>query len=260
MTLILRKCNYDGSSRNGFKYGQVGDRVTCPDWNPLPYCGNGLHGLKEGNGNWTLLDGIDWLIIDADDQIVDIDESKCKFNTGIILFRGTSEELSKSEFPNKLNLNSNAAYYWARDIGNHDIMISKIKNSYYAYFWAKDIGNHDVMISKINDSYWAYQWALNIGNHDVMMHKITDSYYAYCWASGIGNHDVMINKINNSFDAYCWAKNIGNHDIMKTKITDDSLKERWNRDFPYNQITIESFQYNQRLYFKNIFEKIGNDN
>ena len=42
MTLVLRMCKSDGSSTNGFKYGQIGDRVKCPDWNSKKKCGNGL--------------------------------------------------------------------------------------------------------------------------------------------------------------------------------------------------------------------------
>jgi len=177
MTLVLRKCKSDGSSRNEFKYGKVGDRVTCPDWNPEPICGYGLYGLKECNGDWGLLKGHDWLIIDADDQIVDIDEYKCKFNTGVILFRGTEEELANSEYPNKLNLNSGSAYNWAYYIGNHDIMINKIDNSEDAYYWALHIGNKDVMINKIDNSEDAYLWARDIGNRDIMKEKITKE----CW-------------------------------------------------------------------------------
>ena len=58
MTLVLRMCKSDGSSSNGFFYGQVGDRVVCPDWDPIPECGNGLHGLKDGNGDWGLLEAM----------------------------------------------------------------------------------------------------------------------------------------------------------------------------------------------------------
>lgn len=48
MTLVLRKCQLNGHSSRNFFYGQVGERVNCPDWDASPYCGNGLHGLKEG--------------------------------------------------------------------------------------------------------------------------------------------------------------------------------------------------------------------
>ena len=151
MTLILRKCWKNGSSSYdpNFKYGQVGDRVTCPDWEPNPKCGNGLHGLKNGIGDWSLLKGDDWLVIDADDQVVDIDNEKCKFNTGIILFRGTAEELSETDFCHKMVKNSEGAYYWALNIGNQDIMIDRITDSQYAYLWAIEIGNHDIMKPKI---------------------------------------------------------------------------------------------------------------
>jgi len=190
MTLILRKCNKDGSSSYGFKYGKVGERVTCPDWDPNPKCGNGLHGLKEGNGEWNLLDGDDWLIIDADDQIIDIDKDKCKFNTGIILFRGTAEELKNSEYPNKFNLNSESASCWAKHIGNRDIMMHKIVDSQYAIYWVHAYGNKDIMINKINNSEDAYYWAREFGDVDVMKPKVTEKYWIERW-----NNNFIKNKI-----------------------------------------------------------------
>ena len=254
MTLILRKCKGDGSSSNGFKYGQVGDRVMCPDWHPNPECGNGLHGLKEGNGDWGLLDGNDWLIIDADDLVVDIDEEKCKFNTGVILFRGTTEELVNSEFPNKLKLDEKSAYYWAIKIGNHDIMINKINTSKCACYWAMDIGNHDLMINKITESFDAYLWALEIGNQDIMIHRINDSESAYLWALEIGNEDIMIDKINESEWAFYWAKYIDNKDVMMHRINNSYYAYRWaleigNHDIMIDKITSSVYVYN---WFKNI--------
>ena len=214
MPLILRKCQKDGYSRNNFYYGNTGDIVTCPDWNPEPECGNGLHGLLEGSGNWALLYGEDWLIIEANESdIVEIDDQKCKFRTGTILFRGTTEELRNSEFPARFNL-----------------------NSFYAYKWGIEIGNHDIMMHKITKSYWAYKWAYTIGNHDIMINKITESEWAYFWAINIGNQDVMIDKINDSYNAYWWARNIGNQDVMKPKITDPYHINIWNMYFTNNQI------------------------
>ena len=236
MTLVLRKCYKDGSSRNGFKYGQVGERVVCPDWDPKPKCGNGLHALKEGNGNWLLLEGDDWLIINTDDLVVDINEDKCKFNTGIILFRGIAKQLANSEFPHKLKLNEESAYEWALFIGNRDVMINKINTSKYAYLWARNIGNKDIMINKITESQWAYEWARYIGNKDIMINKITESYWAYSWALHIGNKDVMINKIDDSLDACYWAAYIGNQDVMKSKVTEKYWIERWNWTFPDDKI------------------------
>lgn len=40
---VLRICNPDMYSRNGFKWPKSG-HVKCPDWKPTKDCGNGLHG------------------------------------------------------------------------------------------------------------------------------------------------------------------------------------------------------------------------
>ena len=214
MPLILRKCNYNGYSSRNFYYGNAGDIATCPDWNPKPECGNGLHGLKEGNGNWNLLSGDDWLVIETNDEdVVNIDKDKCKFRTGKILFRGSDTELANSEFPAKLNLNSESAYRWALNIGNHDIMMHKITDSKFAYYWARHIGNQDVMVDKITGSDIAYLWALSFGNRDIMIHKITGSQ-----------------------TAYLWAKYIGNSELMKPKVTDPYYINLWNEHFPNDQI------------------------
>ena len=159
MPLILRKCWASGFSSHNFYYGNVGDIVTAPDWNPKPYCGNGLHGLLEANGEWMLLYGDDWLVIEADKKdVVFIDKNKCKFHTGKILFRGSKQELANSEFPTRFNVNSENAYNWAMEIGNHDVMINKINNSELAYWWAKFIGNQDVMKPKITAPYYIDLW------------------------------------------------------------------------------------------------------
>jgi len=152
-----------------FMDGYEGDIVTCPDWNPIPKCGNGLHGLLEGNGNWILLEGIDWLVIEAEtEDIVNIDEHKCKFRTGKILFRGSRNELKNSEFKTKLNLNEDAAYQWTKFIGNHDLMINKIESSYYAYLWALTFGDRDIMKPKITDPQY-----INLWNYQFPYDKIT---------------------------------------------------------------------------------------
>jgi len=58
--LILRRCNADGSSKNGFVYPKSGP-VECPDWNSEAVCGGGLHGWPWG---WCLGEGADYSIID----------------------------------------------------------------------------------------------------------------------------------------------------------------------------------------------------
>ena len=45
--LILRTCNSDLTSYNGFQWPESGF-VEAPDWDKTPQCGNGLHGLLQG--------------------------------------------------------------------------------------------------------------------------------------------------------------------------------------------------------------------
>ena len=107
-------------------------------------------------------------------------------------------ELSQKEIMDKITESSHA-FWWAKIIGNPEVMIDKITDSYHAYLWARDIGNLDVMIDRVTDSYSAYLWALNIGNQDVMIDRITDSEDAYLWSSNIGNPEVMIDRITNEY-------------------------------------------------------------
>ena len=56
--LAVRTSKPDGSSysekSNGFKWPKTGI-VECPDWNPEPVCGGGLHGLLDGDGDYPVL-------------------------------------------------------------------------------------------------------------------------------------------------------------------------------------------------------------
>jgi len=240
MTLVLSKC-FKNDVR--FVSKKIGDRVVSLNWKPESKYEKSLCGLKDGNGDWGNLYGDEWLIIDADDQIVDVDEDKCIFNTGVILFRGTAEELANSEFPAKFtNLNSQAAFYWAYRIGNKDLMINKIADSKYAYLWAINFCNHEIMMHKITDSEFAYAWAYNIGNCDIMINEITESEWAYHWASNIGNRDIMINRITDSEWAYYWAVSLGDQDVMMHKITESEWAYQWavsigNHDIMMHKIT-----------------------
>jgi hypothetical protein len=173
MVLILRKCFKDGSSSYGFVYGQVGDTVTAPDWNPEPECGNGLHGLKQGNGNWYYLTGDDWLVIEvAEEDVVDIDDDKCKFRTGKIVYRGDKEGLH--QFASVMATDSRSAFYWGREIGDKEIMIDRVTDSDWAYEWAKAIGDREIMIDRITNCRNAYWWARDIGDREIMRERITE--------------------------------------------------------------------------------------
>ena len=68
---ILRTCNADMTSHNGFVWPRSGP-VECPDWDPTPECGHGLHGLLDGEGdgellNWTP-DAV-WLVAEVNEWV-----------------------------------------------------------------------------------------------------------------------------------------------------------------------------------------------
>jgi hypothetical protein len=228
MVLILRKCKKDGGSSNGFFYGQVGATVTAPVWDPTPECGHGLHGLKQGNGDWLLLEGDDWLVIESNKKnVVDIDDCKCKFRTGKILYRGEKEGLHK--YASVMATESQSAYHWAREIGDREIMIGRVTDSLSAYCWAKQIGDREIMIDRVTEPTYAYYWARNIGDRKIMIDRVTDSKLAYFWAFDIGNRDIMIDRVTESQYAYLWAKDIGDREIMRDRITDPYWIKNFNK-------------------------------
>jgi hypothetical protein len=101
-TLVLRTCPADMIAKgemDGVKYAMTWPRqgpVECPDWDPAPRCGNGLHGLPWGNGDWSLLSSADdavWMVVEVDTALlVDIGGNKSKFPRGNVLFSGSRVE------------------------------------------------------------------------------------------------------------------------------------------------------------------------
>src|ERR1700727_3032781 len=94
-TLVLRTCNSDMTAHSGFSWPKSGP-LEAPDWDPKPICGNGLHGLPWGRGDWSLLsndpDAV-WMVVEVDtSSIVEIDKSKCKFPKGEVVFAGSRSE------------------------------------------------------------------------------------------------------------------------------------------------------------------------
>ena len=88
--LILRTCKSDMTSHNGFVWPESGP-VECPNWNPEPVCGGGLHGWLwgEGNGvlgNWSK--NAKWLVVRVlASDVVDLD-GKVKFPRGEVVYCG----------------------------------------------------------------------------------------------------------------------------------------------------------------------------
>lgn len=83
----------------------------------------------------------------------------------------------------KLITKSSHALAWAIEIGNRDIVISKITNSRDALKWAIKIGNVELMANKINHSRDALEWAIEIGNMDIMIGKINEKLFVDKWLS-----------------------------------------------------------------------------
>ena len=83
--LVLRTCDENLQSRNGFQWSDVGGTTTAPDWIAIKECGNGLHGWLFGSGDWDLKSKAKnprWLVIKVlKSDIVDLG-GKVKFPTG----------------------------------------------------------------------------------------------------------------------------------------------------------------------------------
>ena len=192
----LRKIAKDGKNPyNFFIWPLIVDaEVEAPDWNPEPFCGGGLHCLPNAIGNWHLLVGDYWAVLEFDekDMVLIDDADKCKVKKCKIVFLSEDPSEEMLQFFDHEQFNSEIAYLWGLHFGNRDIMFPKIVESKWAYYWADNFGNQDVLIDRITESEYAYYWARNIGNRDIMIDRITNTYWALEWASHIGNQDIMI--------------------------------------------------------------------
>ena len=88
--LVLRTCDCNMQAHGGFVWPESG-LVECPDWDPKPECGNGLHGLLWGNGDLSLMSAdadAKYLLVEVDaDVIVDLG-GKVKFPRGNVVYCG----------------------------------------------------------------------------------------------------------------------------------------------------------------------------
>jgi hypothetical protein len=88
--LVLRTCDANLRSHGGFQWPGSG-LVECPDWDPKPACGNGLHGLLRGAGGGKYLDWSEsakWLLVAViESECVDIGD-KVKFARGRVMYVG----------------------------------------------------------------------------------------------------------------------------------------------------------------------------
>jgi hypothetical protein len=91
--LIVRQVGAGGASSHGFVWPLTeGAEVTCPDWEPTPECGHGLHGWPWG---LAIGDGAEpdyaatWLVVGAQPQdVIDLG-GKVKVRAGVVRHVGT---------------------------------------------------------------------------------------------------------------------------------------------------------------------------
>jgi hypothetical protein len=89
--LVLRSCSHDMTSRGGFIWPELGP-VKCLDWSPRAECGNGLHGLLNGEGDWSLVSfakNAKWLVVEVNAGLIVHIGGKVKFPSGNVVFCGT---------------------------------------------------------------------------------------------------------------------------------------------------------------------------
>ena len=88
--LCLRTCSSDLKSHKGFQWPESGP-VECPDWSAVPECGNGLHGMLHGEGDYQLLNWDDtakWLVVEVEQSVIIDLSGKVKFPRGVVVCCG----------------------------------------------------------------------------------------------------------------------------------------------------------------------------
>lgn len=94
--LVLRSCNEDMSSQNGFVWPGVGEVATAPDWIANDECGSGLHGWLYGQGDHSCSSYLDatskWLVVEVEEAGIIMLGGKCKFESDIVRFVGTKTD------------------------------------------------------------------------------------------------------------------------------------------------------------------------
>lgn len=118
----LRKINKDGI-HYGFQWPlEVGAIAVAPDWNPEAECGGGLHVLPNAQGDYWLLRGEYWAVVEYDaDSLVMIDDKKGKVPSCKIVYLSENPD-GLLEYFKDVQFDSRNAYRWARRIGDREYM------------------------------------------------------------------------------------------------------------------------------------------
>lgn len=98
----LRTCGLERLSHGGFKWPESG-WAEAPDWNSRPECGGGLHFLRNGIGESSLLDWGDAIwqaVIAYEDETVDIGSDKSKAKRCFVAVSGSRGEAARFVYEN----------------------------------------------------------------------------------------------------------------------------------------------------------------
>ena len=144
---IMRTCNANMTSYGGFKWPRKG-LVTCSDWEPTYKCGNGLHGLLNGEGNGSLLnwsgDAV-WLVVMVEESAIlsgqgDLTD-KCKFPCGTVVFSGARDKAIAEMVKRGANLakivggTATAGYYGTATAGDYGTATAGVGGILNIRYW-----------------------------------------------------------------------------------------------------------------------------
>ena len=140
----LRKINKDGIHYE-FRWPlEVGAIATAPDWNTEPECGGGLHTLPNAKGDYRLLIGDLWAVVEFDETtMIVIDGQKAKVPSCKIVYLSEDPPKYTDWFDGPPD--SQSAYGWVNKIGDREYMKQFITDPLYAYNRAKNIGDEEHM-------------------------------------------------------------------------------------------------------------------
>ena len=127
------------------------------------------------------------------------------------------------------------AHGFAHYVGDeYRVLIDLVTTSEAAFLWARDIGDRDEMRLRISEDTWAIKWALHFGEdeHEAMARKISTPVGALKWACEVGTYlDIVRDKLD-GHRAIAWAKKFGEHDLVHQFVTSSEDAYNWAREFP----------------------------
>lgn len=279
MAYGLRKINKDFTHHDFQWPSEVGAIAKCPDWNPEPRCGGGLHFLPNAQGSWILLDGHYWCVIEYDEEkavhmygkskveeckIVHLSEDASDllgffnhkiFNDDEVL--GWIEACSIQDYilPLRELLTPALAYAWARKFGPDEYLKSvAIKSQHYLVEWAKRFGDRS-LVKYVKSGYAAVSWVKHINKSDAatLLYLASDSFTALRMAQAAPDYSEHLIHLIDSGHAVSWAICIGDHEIMIERIEESHFLS-WAVHIGVSKRLIERFPeaYKKYLDWSNV--------